>query len=69
MKTTIKNHLLSLNNRLAMVAGLAVSAGMAHAETDLTAVTAAGVAVAAIGAAVFAVKVGGRVFKWMASAL
>ncbi|HJW54706.1 MAG TPA: major capsid protein [Burkholderiaceae bacterium] len=44
-------------------------ASMAHAAVDVTAVTGAGTDVAAVGAAVFAVYVGVKLFKWIRSAL
>lgn len=47
---------------------LAVSAG-AQAAVDVTAVTGAGADIAIVGAAVFAVAVGVKLFKWIRSAL
>lgn len=54
----------------ARLAALAVltSAGAANAAIDLAAVTAAGADVALVGAAVFAVIIGIKVWKWIRSA-
>ena len=46
-----------------------VAVGLANAAIDLTAVTAAGTDVAAVGAAVFAVIVAAAAFKWIRRAL
>lgn len=46
-----------------------VGAGAANAAIDLAAVTAAGADVALVGAAVFAVVVGIKVWKWVRGAL
>lgn len=51
-----------------MGAGALLASGMASAAPDLTAITEAGTTVAAIGAAVFAVHVGIKVWKWAKSA-
>ena len=54
-----------------VVAGvMAVGAANAAAgDVDLTAVTGAGTQVALVGAAVFAVVVGAKLFKWIRAAL
>ncbi|OWQ83851.1 hypothetical protein CDN99_25640 [Roseateles aquatilis] len=55
-----------------VVAGVLGASGMAHAasgDPDISAVTAAAASIAIVGVAVFAVKVGMRVWKWMAGAL
>lgn len=65
-------------NRLANKAGIlglvgVASLGSAHAVVDVTAVTdamtAAGVAIATVGLAYLAVKVGIKVWPWVASAM
>lgn len=55
--------------KLASFGLLAASIAPAHAEVDVTAVTAAGVSVGVVGVAVFAVYVGIRVYKWIKAAL
>lgn len=57
------------NIRTLVAAGVAVSAGAANAAQDLTAITAAGTEIAAVGAAVFAVMVGIKLVKWIRRAL
>lgn len=52
-----------------IAAGVLGATGAANAAIDLTAVTAAGADVALVGAAVFAVMVGIKVFKWVRRAL
>jgi len=66
---------MKLNKVMVGAAAAAMSLG-AMAQTtggstgpDLSAVTAAAATVAAVGAAVFAVKVGIKLFKWISSAL
>ena len=54
--------------RGAALAALA-SAGAANAAVDVTAVTAAGTDIAAVGVAVFAVMVGIKLVKWIRRAL
>lgn len=56
-------------SKLAALAALAGTVGAANAAVDVTAITAAGTDVAAIGAAVFLVVVGIKVFKWVRRAL
>lgn len=46
-----------------------VSAGVANAATDVTAIAAAGVDIAAVGAAVFAIYVAIKLVKWVRRAL
>lgn len=63
-----------LKNRAAAVAGLLMSSGLAMADgaatgPDTSVITAAGVTVAAIGVAVFGVKVAIKTFKWAIAAL
>jgi Na+-translocating ferredoxin:NAD+ oxidoreductase RnfD subunit len=62
-----------LTNKLVAVAavsgGFATSAFAAGTDPDISVITAAGASVAAIGAAVFAVYVGIKVFKWARAAL
>lgn len=53
----------------ALVGGSISSAFAAAGDPDISAITTAGTTVAAIGAAVFAVYVGIKVFKWARSAL
>lgn len=50
-------------------AGLAAVAGASQAAVDVTAVTAAGTDIAAVGTAVFAVYVGIKLVKWIRRAL
>lgn len=52
-----------------VVAGVLGMTGAANAAADLTAITGAGVEIAAVGAAVFAVAVGIKLFKWIRRAL
>lgn len=54
-----------------VVAGLtaALAAAGSFAVVDVTAITASGVDVAAVGVAVFAVIVGTKLFKWIRRAL
>lgn len=66
----------NLKNRVLFAVLLLASAGSAMADGStidtssvITAVTAAGVAIAAVGAAYLAMKVGGKVWKWIASVL
>jgi len=54
---------------LAVAALVAASAHAAAGDPDLSAVTAAGETVAAVGAAVFTVMVGIKVIKWVRRAL
>jgi len=49
-------------------AGVLVS-GLANAAVDVTAITGAGTDIAAVGAAVFVVAVGIKLFKWIRRAL
>lgn len=42
---------------------------LSHAAVDITAITAAGTDIAAVGAAVFALYVGIKLFKWVRRAL
>lgn len=51
------------------VAALALTGVPAFAAVDVTAVTAAGTDIAAVGAAVFAVYVGIKLYKWIRRAL
>lgn len=66
---------MKLVNKVSLGVAVAAMSFGALAQTapatgpDLSAVTAAAVTVAAVGAAVFAVKVGIKLFKWIASAL
>jgi hypothetical protein len=62
---------MHLNKTRSFVAGslLSLAAGASQAAIDLTDVTAAGVDIALVGAAVFAVVVGIMVFKWIRRAL
>ena len=53
---------------LATGATLAHAAGEFDVTTVVTAIVAAGVAVATIGAAVLIVKIGGRAWKWISGA-
>jgi hypothetical protein len=61
---------MSKKQMFARLAALSVlgSAGVANAAVDTAAITAAGADVAIIGAAVFAVIIGVKVWKWMRSA-
>ena len=52
-----------------LAAGVLATAGAANAAVDVTAVTAAGTDIALVGAAVFAVFVGIKLFKWIRRAL
>lgn len=58
---------------LAAATGASLFAGSAMAAVDTTeittAITAAGVAIAAVGGAVLVMKVGGKVWKWIGSFL
>lgn len=69
----INNFLLSRRVKSAVAVGLVVGVSVANAAIDTSAVTgeltAAGAAIAVVGAAVLVVKVGTRVFKWVAAAL
>jgi len=59
-------------NRVLVGVGAAALAGVASAaagDPDLSAITGAGATVAAVGAAVFAVAVGVKLFKWIRGAL
>ena len=51
------------------VAAALVGAGAAQAAVDVSAITASGTDVAAVGVAVFAVIVGTKLFKWIRRAL
>jgi len=53
----------------AVAAALMTMAAVSRAEVDITAITAAGVSVGVVGAAVFAVIVGAKLFKWIRRAL
>lgn len=62
--------MFKINQARAIVGALVlVGTGAANAAIDLTAVTAAGADVALVGAAVFAVVVGIKVWKWVRGAL
>lgn len=69
------NRIKSFLNRAAVATGAVVLPLAAHAEggvdvtTVTTAITAAGVAIATVGAAVLVIKVGGKVWKWVTGAL
>lgn len=60
-------------NKNAIAAGVAMATvGAAHAaagDPDTSAITAAGASVALIGAAVFSVNVGSKLWKWFKSVL
>lgn len=59
-------------NKVLLGAALAAVAGVASAADtgpDLSAITAAATTVAGVGAAVFAVAIGIKLFKWIRSAL
>jgi Inovirus Coat protein B len=59
-------------NRVLVGVAAAAAAGVAFAaagDPDLTAITTAATTVGAVGAAVFAVAVGIKLFKWIRSAL
>lgn len=49
--------------------GLGLAPALSHAAIDVTAITAAGTDIAAVGAAVFAVYVGLKLYKWIRRAL
>ena len=55
--------------RSVAVAAALVGAGAAQAAVDVSAITASGTDVAAVGVAVFAVIVGTKLFKWIRRAL
>lgn len=59
--------------RAVVVGGAALASVAANAAIDVTtvttAITDAGTAIATVGAAYLAMRVGGRVFKWIQSAL
>ena len=59
----------TITTKRAALGSLALAAGMANAAPDVTAVTAAGTDVAAVGAAVFAVYVAIKLVKWIRRAL
>jgi hypothetical protein len=69
----INKFLLSRGVKSVVAAGLMVGFSAANAAIDTgsvtTELTSAAAAVAVVGAAVLVVKVGTRVFKWVASAL
>ena len=52
-----------------LAAGVLAAAGAANATVDITAITASSADVAAVGAAVFAVAVGIKLYKWIRRAL
>lgn len=58
-------------NKTSIAAGLMLGTlGMANAaDPDVTVITAAGASVAVVGAAVFAVKVGTKVWSWFGRVL
>lgn len=62
-----------MNKKITLGLGLAGLAGLANAAIDTASVTSsltdAGAAIAVVGAAVLVVKVGTKVFKWVAAAL
>lgn len=60
---------ISLQTKLALASVLAGAAQLSQAAVDVTAVTAAGADIAAVGVAVFAVIVGIKVIKWIRRAL
>ena len=64
---TVKRH--ASGARTAVVVTLTGAAAHANAALDISAITAAGTDVAAVGGAVFAVYVGAKVFKWVRTAL
>jgi hypothetical protein len=53
----------------AVAAGLLAASQLASAEVSVTAITEAGTSVGVVGAAVFAVIVGAKLFKWIRRAL
>lgn len=55
--------------QLAALSALSLVATVSQAAVDVSAITGAGADVAAVGAAVFAVIVGAKVFKWVRRAL
>lgn len=61
----MRNHQL----KLAVLSALSLAATASQAAIDVSAITGAGADVAAVGAAVFAVIVGAKVFKWVRRAL
>ncbi|WP_374676442.1 major capsid protein [Ideonella sp.] len=54
--------------RLAVLSGSVVGMSAANAAVDTAAITAAGADVALVGAAVFAVIIGVKVWKWIRAA-
>lgn len=52
-----------------IAAGVLGAAGAANAAVDVTAITASGADIATVGAAVFAVAVGIKLYKWIRRAL
>lgn len=52
-----------------VAAGVLAAAGAANAAVDVAPITAAGTDIAAVGAAVFAVYVGIKLYKWITRAL
>lgn len=56
-------------NKVAVAVGAAVATGAANAAVDVTPITGAGTDVATVGAAVFALIVGIKAFKWVRRAL
>lgn len=55
--------------KFGLVAALGSVVGSANAAVDITAITGAGTDVAAVGAAVFALAVGIKLYKWIRRAL
>lgn len=79
MKKQIQAGLASLRgnkaSRAVLVAGTALSIGTAHAATGdvdvsavVTAIVAAGAAIATVGIAYLSMQVGAKVFKWVKAA-
>jgi len=60
---------MSKFNRLALVASGLLASGAASAAVDITGITAVGPDITAVGAAVFAVAVGIKLYKWVRRAL
>jgi uncharacterized membrane protein YfcA len=71
MKEVLSNRLVQRSVAIGLTAGVALSARADGVDVSAvtTAITAAGVAIGTVGAAYLAMRVGGKVFKWIQTAL
>lgn len=69
-QSVLREFVMTENVKRGLVAaGVLAASGASQAAVDVTAITAAGTDIAAVGGAVFAVYIGIRLYKWIRRAL